>query len=321
MVIVAGLVLALVASCARGNDPTPRPPASFANTTRPAHKTCRPTEPVPPNNQVHSITYRGVERTYVLSVPPGYDGTSSVPLIFDFYGRQGDAEVQVADFELDDQATAAGMLVVTPQAAPDRDMSKNAWSTDIGLVTDILASLEQKWCIDSKAIYTAGFSDGGVFAAYLACELPDRFAAVGIVAEADFPPNCPSRHADFSVIGFQGESDPLVPFGGGSTDDDDGRSGLPGSPSPLTPSAPIETTFADFAKLNSCRTDPIRTAVTPDVDRLVYPGCGPGLAVELYVVASGGHEWPGDPGAAPPPPGAIDANHLMIEFFLAHPNP
>src|SRR4051812_4239696 len=179
IVISIVLVAGLVTACTRGGEPSVRPPATFANTTRPVSKTCRPSAPVPPTNQLQTIMIDGKPRSYVLSLPAGYDGSQSAPVIFDFYGRQGDAQVQGAVFELGEQATAAGMLVVTLQAADDRDMSKNAWATDVPLVSAILASLQQKWCIDTKALYTAGFSDGGVFAAYLACELPDTFAALG----------------------------------------------------------------------------------------------------------------------------------------------
>jgi polyhydroxybutyrate depolymerase len=317
------LLPVVVASCTWGNDPRPRPVVSPTGTigTLPTATTCRPTATVPPTNQLQDITYQGQQRTYVLSVPSGYDGTQSAPLIFDFYGRDGDATEQVADYELDDEATAAGMLVVTPQAADDRDPAKSSWAGDIELVPAILQSLEQRWCVDRSAIFTAGFSDGGVFSAYLACELPDLFAAVGTVAEVDYPPNCDPTRTAFSVIGFHGKGDPLVPFEGGSTDDLDGRSGLPGSPEDLPPSQPIEQTFADFARLDGCRDTPSSAAASSGVLHLVYGGCRDGLAVELYVLDDGGHEWPGDPGAGSAAPGSLDANHLMVQFFLAHERP
>ncbi|MBI2704842.1 MAG: hypothetical protein HYX32_06085 [Actinobacteria bacterium] len=314
--VLVALVL-LAASCRGGSEQTERSIPPFSTGLRATTKTCIPTAPVPPNNQVQHIAFEGKDRTYVLSVPPGYDGTKPAPLIFDFYGRQGDAQEQVADYELDDQAIAAGMLVVTPQAAEDRDQSNNAWSTDIPLVQAILQSLNDRWCIDDGAVFTAGFSDGGVFSAYLACALPGVFAAVGSVAEVDFPPDCPDM-ASFSVIGFHGKSDPAVPYDGGARDKGDGRSGLPGSPQRLPKSLPVEETFAAFAAHDGCTSTPSRTRVAPGVEQLVYPSCKPGSAVELYSIDDGGHEWPGDPGSATAPPGSVDANRLMVQFFLDH---
>lgn len=312
-----GTVL-LLGACAAPPPPesatrTVEPVASGSAVTRP----CRPTEPVPPNNQLQAIMFGNDTRTYVLSVPSGYDGTRPAPVIFDFYGRDGDAEEQVADYELDDEAIAAGFLVVTPQAAPDRDHARNAWVGDTALIPSILESLERRWCIDRNAVFVAGFSDGGVFAAHAACALPGLFAALATVAELSYPQDCPTS-AQFSVIGFHGRSDPLVPFDGGATGDDDGRSGLPGSPDELAPSLPIETTFADFAEHNGCQPEPRRLPVMPEVEHLTYPGCRADLAVELFIIDDGGHEWPGDPGPEPADADDLDANALMLQFFDDH---
>jgi polyhydroxybutyrate depolymerase len=315
LVALATLVV-MACSGSPGSSPATTAPPSI--TTEPmTGRTCRPAQPVPPSNQLQTITTGNVERSYVLSVPSSYDGTRPAPLIFDFYGRGGDAEEQVADFELDDEATAAGVLVVTPQAAPDRDPSQNAWAGDVELVSAILQSLEQQWCIDRNAVFVAGFSDGGVFAASVACALPGTFAAIGSVAELHFPAGCPAD-ATPSLIGFHGRSDPFVPFDGGATDEGDGRNGLPGEAVPLPPSASIQSTFAAFARHNGCRTDPTTTPVMADVEHLTYPGCPDGRAVELYVIDDGGHEWPGDPGPQPAPEGSLDANRLMVQFFLDH---
>ena len=315
---IALLAAAALTACASGSASAPASTATPLVTSEPlSGRSCRSAQPVPPNNQLHGIAYGATQRAYVLSMPPDYDGTRPAPVIFDFYGRGGDAEEQVADFELDDEATAAGMLVVTPQAAPDRDPAVNAWAGDVELISVILRELAQRWCIDRQAVFVAGFSDGGVFAGYVACALPGLFAAVGTVAEVHYPPACPTD-ATFSLIGFHGRSDPLVPFDGGATDAEDGRTGLPGAPVPLPPSQSIDETFAAFAAHNGCQTDPTVTPVPPDVEHRTYPGCPDGRAVELYVIADGGHEWPGDPGPEPAVAGTLDANTLMVRFFLDH---
>ncbi len=318
LVAALAVVATLFAACAGPSGPPSATTSPTPATEVPTGRACRAARPVPPNNQLHTISIGSTERSYVLSFPPGYDGTRPAPVIFDFYGRGGDAEEQVADYELDDEATAAGMIVVTPQAAPDRDPDLNAWAGDVELVPAILQALEQQWCIDRRAVHAAGFSDGGVFAASLACAHPGMFAAVGSVAEVHVPPACP-LDARFSIVGFHGRNDAQVPFDGGATDAGDGRRGLPGESAPLPPSASIMSTFAELAAHNGCTIEPTATTVSGDVEHLVYPGCPDGRAVELYVIDDGGHVWPGDPGAAPAPAGALDANRLMVQFFLAHP--
>jgi len=318
IVVMAAIVVVACAGQPGAAGPTSAAssaPGPALSTVSSGH-TCRPTEPVPPNNELQTITYAGMPRTYVLSVPPAYDGSQAAPLVFDFYGRVGEAQEQVADFQFDDQAIAAGMLVVTPQASPDRDPAKNAWAGDTDLVPAILKSLEQRWCVDRNAVFVTGFSDGGVFSAYVACALPGVFAAMGSVAELGFPADCPTA-AQFSLVGFHGRSDPLVPFDGGATDADDGRNGLPGVPDQLPPSQPITATFTEFAEHLGCAPEPARAPVLPGVDHLTFPGCPSGRAVELFVIDDGGHEWPGDP-APDQAAGPLDANHVMLQFFLDH---
>ena len=79
-------------------------------------------------------------------------------------------------------------LVVYPQGEKDKSGTQRAWESapyattndgdkDSQLVRDILAQLDRKYRIDHTRIYATGKSNGGGFAAKLACTMSESFVA------------------------------------------------------------------------------------------------------------------------------------------------
>ena len=50
--------------------------------------TC-PSPALPPGDSMQTVQVGGVSRSYVLHVPPAYDGSKPVPLVVDFHGLAG----------------------------------------------------------------------------------------------------------------------------------------------------------------------------------------------------------------------------------------
>jgi len=81
----------------------------------------------------------------------------------------------------------------------------------------------------------------------------------------------------------------------------------------------IATFVEDYARLNGCGLDETVILDTQNVLGVRYEGCTPGAAVVFYIIADGGHTWPG----GNPLPRAItgkttqeiDATQLIWDFF------
>ena len=90
---------------------------------------------------------------------------------------------------------------------------------DLGFAKAIVSTVEGLGCIDTKRVYSTGFSMGGGFSHYLACNAADIFAAVTPSAfdllEDNEEPCHPSR--PISELSFRGTSDPIVPYAGGAS--------------------------------------------------------------------------------------------------------
>jgi polyhydroxybutyrate depolymerase len=164
---------------------------------------------------------------------------------------------------------------------------------DVGFIRLLIAHLEKTLNVDSRRIYAAGISNGGMFTQRLACELGDKIAAMASVA-ASMPENysvrCRPTDA-ISVLMIHGTDDPLVPYRGGA---------LPPASNIGGKVWPVADTIKYWAAHDKCSDKP-NINYLPDKDsqdRTVtrheeYVGCFRGTDVVLYVVEGGGHTWPG----------------------------
>ncbi|MGV0336088.1 PHB depolymerase family esterase [Corynebacterium kroppenstedtii] len=100
-------------------------------------------------------------------------------MIFAFHGHSQNAALMEKYTDLD----RLPALVVYPQGEKDKSGTQRAWESvpyattnggdkDSQLVRDILAQLDRKYRIDHTRIYATGKSNGGGFAAKLACTMP-----------------------------------------------------------------------------------------------------------------------------------------------------
>jgi polyhydroxybutyrate depolymerase len=261
-----------------------------------------------------AIEAGGLTREYLIYVPPAYSGTEPQPLILNLHGAGSSARNQIAYSGLTSLADREGILIAAPQATS----SDARWNfttvqpglpDDVAFIGDMLDSLEDQFCIEPTRVFATGISNGAAMAIRLACNIPDRIAAIATVAATYFPASCPSQ-SPISLLAFHGTDDPVVPYeGGGET------------PAGFT-AQPVEEALDRWGQFNNCLTSPGRTQVTPSVTLTVFEGCDDNASVGLYTIEGGGHTWPGSQIEASPAllgstTDEISASNLIWGFFTA----
>lgn len=275
-----------------------------------------------------SIVSSGEAREYLLHVPVGYDGARPVPLVISLHAGATWPAHQKNLSGWNRLADEHGFLVVYPAGTGELgalDLPR-IWpvdrhgdrARDVRFIADLIEALEATYAIDSARIYASGMSQGAAMAFVLSCALPDRIAAVGMVAGAQSRPfEWCERGRAVPVIAFHGTADRLVPFQGGKLGD-------PFAPvKPTYP--PVREFMASWARRNRCAAEPVESLTSPGVERIEYTDCAEGASVLLYAVEGAGHVWPGGKPMPEwrvgPNSDRIDATERTWSFFRAHPRP
>jgi polyhydroxybutyrate depolymerase len=234
-----------------------------------------------------------------------------VPVVLEFHGYGSNAQQQLLYGNFGPAADRDGFLVVAPQGQGQTKHFTLLGPTggeqdDVVFVGDLIDHLEQTLCVDAARIYSTGMSNGGALTAVLACRLSDRIAAFASVAAVVWGPQCEQART-VPIIAFHGKQDRVVPFDGG-------RVSCCGNPV----IAAVGDTMANWARHDGCGTEPEEEPVKGAVTVRRWTGCRPGGVVELYVIADGGHTWPGTTVGGNLLGGVsrdIDASTVIWDFF------
>ena len=264
-----------------------------------------------------TIVSSSLKREYLLHVPTSYDRAKPTPLVISMHGAGMWPAAQMDASRWNAVADREGFIVVYPSGAIRR--GPRVWRADgddetgldVAFISDLIDALRSSYNIDASRIYANGLSNGGGMAFALSCALPDRIAAVGMVAAA-----CTSSwtwckdQRPVPMIAFHGTADYVTPYHGGNTFV--APRAFPG----------IAEWTGNWARRNGCAPTPIESAAAADVWRSEYPGCADDAAVVLYTIRGGGHTWPGG-GDLPewalgPVNRSIDASREMWAFFKRH---
>jgi polyhydroxybutyrate depolymerase len=264
-----------------------------------------------------SLISGDLTRTYWLHIPVGYRSNHHYPLVLNFHGHGSLARVQEWVTGFSQLADKAGFIVVYPQgAAPPGGTFgwasggvKRPDTNDVLFVSDLLNRLQSQLCIDQNRIYATGFSNGGGFTALLACTMALRIAAFAPVSGSYYavPDGCDPGRA-VSIMEFHGTADRTVPYGG--------RAQL-GEVSTLD-------WLQAWAGRDGCDPTAHQFVTTPAVTGLEWTGCQDGAVIMHYRLNGGIHVWPGGASTLrrlPVSDLAINATHVIWEFFAAHPLP
>ena len=239
-----------------------------------------------------TVQVGAASRTYTLHVPSSYNGTTPAPLVLDFHALGGTGSSQRSSSGFGALSDRDGFVIAWPNGID------NAWNIgpcctrsrdvdDLGFAKAIVAEVTSAGCIDSKRIYATGFSMGGGFSHFLACNASDVFAAVApcafdLLNESEEPCS-PSR--PISVLSFRGTADFVVPYAGG-------ESRPPNGCCPPIHFLGAEGTLARWAQLNTCTGTPTVMGNTR-----LHTQCAAGVQVGLQTIQGGSHA-PGPAGTA-----------------------
>jgi polyhydroxybutyrate depolymerase len=284
-------VVSVAGACRTSPSSTPSIPASTTTTASAGTDTAASC--TPPGNGAATGTSRrvlpfgGIERTYLLHLPPGYDGTRPIPLVFSFHGHGSSAEAQLSYADFRPLAARDGFGIVAPdgQGRPRHFTLLGATAgeaDDVAFAVAVLDDVARQVCVDRRRVYATGMSNGGALSSVIACRAADRFAAVGAVAAIVFVPPCVEGGRPAPIVAVMGTADPIVPFTGG-------RVACCGNPA----IAAAPDTMEKFARRSACEDPPTEDRPSPSVLHRVWLGCAGETAVEFYVVEGGGHTWPG----------------------------
>jgi len=261
---------------------------------------------MPPGTTTQTIMSGGRARTYLLHMPPTYDAAAPTSLVFAFHGLSDKATDFIKYIDLEREADSRNLIAIVPQGvgiAPSWNAGNCCGESqlfhvdDVGLVRDLLGAARRDFCIDDRRIFAMGFSNGGMFAHRLACELAGTIAAIGPVSGTPMVPECkPDR--PISVLHMHGNADPIVGYNGGGTG---------------TFPKVLEV-IADWAKRNSCTGASQQTYQKGAVTCQSYRSCAEKSEVELCTVDKGKHTWPGSSDGTPD----IKATPEILDFFGRH---
>lgn len=268
-----------------------------------------------------SITAAGLDRTYIVYLPPNADPTKPLPLVYVHHGYTMSAEAMFDITGYPALADAEGIALVFPDGQGGPDSFGAPWNVgtnlcpasgggsppvapgdDFAMLDAIKADLALDQCIDDEHVFVTGFSMGGYFSHHAGCMRSDIAAiAPHSGGTHDFASCAPGPKP---VIIFHGTSDGIVPA---SCNDPTVATLWQG-----TPAATL------WAEKNGCDT----TTTTVDVDGgtcRYYDGCPANGQVALCTFPGMGHCWAGgEGGSIYACPSYASATELEWQFFKEH---
>jgi len=273
-------------------------------------------------------------RTFIVHVPPKFDGKSKVPVVFMLHGAGGSGAGTIPETGWDAKADREGFIAVFPDGTPpnpDRPArflgNPRLWNDgsgrgsagvknidDMGFISAMIDYLEARYSADPARIYCTGFSNGASMTFAVGLLLSNRFAAVAPVSghlwytgkELAYP---------VPLMFIIGTDDPLNPIAGGQVK-------LPWEVMQYHP--PVADSLKEWERMLGCGPQVTTAQERNGVNELAYNQCAKGGEVVYYTVKGLGHIWPGGTNRLPEkwvgkPSNALNATDVIWDFFKSHP--
>ena len=263
--------------------------------------------PIGPGDHQIKIQSAGMQREFLLHIPDGFQQGELYPLVIALHGR-GASAAEMAEYTgLSIKADLEGFMVIYPQAVWENRtwmvVSGAGSLEDLTFIWDAIRYAIETLGADPGRVYVTGFSNGAGMAHRVGCALAEKIAGIATVS-GSYPvhENC-SPSVPLSIIAFHGTNDYFVPYEG------DG----------IQPSIP-EWAGA-WAERNGCQREAV---VIFDQDSVLgesWVECEDQVAVILYTVDGGGHQWLGSPTYQGVGGGVrrINATDMIWFFFEEYP--
>ncbi|HEY6241301.1 MAG TPA: alpha/beta fold hydrolase [Burkholderiales bacterium] len=284
-----------------------------------------------PGDHRFTVAAGGMERSYIVHVPPAPAGSA---VVINFHGGGGEAESHQKYVRMDALADREGFITVYPYgtgASKTRLLTWNAGTccgsaarnkvNDVGFVAALLDDLALRTPYDQGRVYATGLSNGAMMVYRLAAELPERIAAIAPVAGMMAPETFKAVRP-VPIVHIHSVDDPRALYQGGL-----------GPPFPFTSARvmhlPVEETMSKWIGFEGCGRRPVegerrewRTrAGMHTATRIAFSGCRGGAEVLLWKLTGAGHVWPGGTRDyltrwLGPSTMVIDANEEIWRFFV-----
>jgi len=289
-----------------------------------------------PGNHNLSMSVDGLERTYILHVPP--TASESLPLIIVLHGTYGTGRKMQLGLGFDPHADSRGFYVAYPDAYQKPGERETArWNDGRGTLESSLAGIDDvkfivgmaddiaaRIPLDKSRIFVTGASNGGMMTYRLGCETSGVFAGIapviGNIPEPIFDSCAPS--APLNILAINGDTDPFVPFNGGEVCAD--------TPGIFCEGGWVKSqteSLAKFAAVNGCELAPqsiplpVQVEDGTFIEQQTYANCSSAAQVTAYVIHNGGHTWPpreSQVEAGGQAAGNLEATQVIVDFFLGN---
>jgi len=173
-----------------------------------------------PGFNCRTLDLDGVPRRFEVYVPANVP--ADAPVVFMFHGSSGTGEQFAASSGWREEADRSGLIAVFPTGqryritetgrlstkwadfnlVDDIDETETPPADDVGFVDDMLADIEAGLSVDPHRVYASGFSNGAGFAARLAVDRSETFAAVAFSGGGLNEAHSPARRVPtYSTVG------------------------------------------------------------------------------------------------------------------------
>jgi polyhydroxybutyrate depolymerase len=242
-----------------------------------------------------TITSGGLQRTVRLTVPESALRGVPAPLLLLYHGVTSNAAQIVVATGMDAKAAAEGFILAAGNGV---GASWNAGACcqpavgqgidDVGFTRDLVAALDEEYCIDPARTYASGFSNGAAMVFRLACEASDLIAAFAPVGGSVAIDCAPAQPRPMLVI--NNVEDPIVPYVLG------------------------QISYNAFTQFNGCDATRSESAPASNATCVRAALCEDDAVTELCSVTGTSHVWPG---GLVNPMGPFKATDAVWEFLDA----
>lgn len=240
----------------------------------------------------HDVTVDGDARSALIYQPTSLSNQDRVPALLVLHGGLGNAENMRETTFLDKLGETERFVTVYPNGTGLRFLkSRKTWNAgrccgpavkrkidDVGYLSQLIDDLVANYHVDPAKVYVTGFSNGAMMAYRLACEIPNKIAAIVPISGTLAVEHCASANS-VAVLHIHGETDQNVPVAGG-----EGSRSVAG-----VKHRSVKGTF-DLLLAN-------RKCDAPEIEQLSNVlknsyRCSNGADMQLLMVRDSGHVWP-----------------------------